>query len=361
MKTQCRNLARLALVLSLAIWMGGSPAEAQEAPTLEIALYPGIRVTGGVGTTYIIESKIGVEADLWLTRGWIELTTPTAIWMDPVPIDSPRRVYRAAQVSRPMVQTIANMVWVPPGTFVMGSPADERGRYDDEGPQTQVTLTRGFWLGKYEVTVGEYLAVMGSNVCVDPANPGDLDRPLVCVSWDDAAVYCQNLTEQEWVAGRLPAGYAYRLPTEAEWEYACRAGTTTRYSFGDALECPDGSPPGCGGYCTLGDSYMWWCGNYAYGADLHRVGQKLPNPWGIYDMHGNVFEWCRDWRSGHLSGGSVVDPAGPSSGPDRVIRGGSWYPHDNSTRFCRSAYRRGLSQASASGMVGFRVVLALGQ
>ncbi len=193
-----------------------------------------------------------MEGDFWLTRGWIELTTPTAIWMDPVPTDSPRKVYRAVKVTKPVVQTVTNMVWFSPGRFVMGSPETERGREGWEGPQTRVALTKGFWMGKYEATVGEYLALMGSNECVDPADPGDLDMPVVCVSWDDAVAYCQKLTEQERTAGRLPSGYVYRLPTEAEWEYACRAGTTTRYSFGDALECGDGS-----WYCALFDSYMW--------------------------------------------------------------------------------------------------------
>ncbi len=324
------------------------------ASVLEIVLYPGLRVTGEVGTTYVIESKTDVDGDFWLTRGWIELTTPTAIWMDPVPTDSPRKVYRAVKVAKPVVQTVANMVWVPPGTFVMGSPETERGRWDVEGPQTRVTLTKGFWMGKYEVTVGEYLALMGEAPCYDPENPGDLDMPVACVSWDDAVEYCQKLTEQEQTAGRLPAGYAYRLPTEAEWEYACRAGTTTRYSFGDALGCSDECE-----YCTLFDSYMWWCGNGWAG----RVGQKLANPWGLYDIHGNVAEWCQDWW-GDYPGGAVVDPQGPSAGSDRVIRGGrrwlNWLGPRVLAGGCRSAYRFSGAQGRYSDL-GFRAVLAPGQ
>jgi hypothetical protein len=163
MKRQSSKLTRFALVLGLAAWAVGPPVTAQESPLLEIALYPGIRVTGEVGATYVIESKNGAEDDFWLTRGWIELATPTAIWTDPVPADSPRKVYRAVKVVKPVVQTIPNMVWIPPGRFVMGSPEGERGRSDWEGPQTRVTLTKGFWLGKYEVTQREYLAVMGTN------------------------------------------------------------------------------------------------------------------------------------------------------------------------------------------------------
>ena len=130
-----------ALLLGLAGWM--PPVTAQDGPSLEIALHPVIRVTGEVGATYVIESKNVADDDFWLTRGWIELTTPTAIWMDPVPTDSPRKVYRAVKVTKPVVQAVANMVWIPPGTFVMGSPETERGRWDAEGPQTRVTLTTG--------------------------------------------------------------------------------------------------------------------------------------------------------------------------------------------------------------------------
>jgi formylglycine-generating enzyme required for sulfatase activity len=306
----------------------------------------------------VIESATDVESDFWLTRGWIELTTPTAMWMDPVPTDSPRKVYRAVKVTKPLGQTIPNMVWIPPGTFVMGSPETERGRWHWEGPQTRVTLMTGFWMGKYEVTEREYWAVVGSNECIDPQNPGDPDRPEVCVSWNHAVAYCQKLTEQERTAGRLATGYAYRLPTEAEWEYACRAGTTTRFSFGDALGCGDECE-----YCPLLDSYMWWCGNS--GGQRHPVGSKLPNPWGLYDMHGNVWEWCQDWFDGEhpeYPGGAVVDPQGPSTGSARVIRGGgprdAWNAY---ARHWRSARRCGYAPEYRYGNLGFRAVLAPGQ
>ena len=340
----------------------GPSAGAQEAPALEIALYPGIRVTGEVGVTYVIESKNGVDDDFWLTRGWIELTTPTAIWMDPVPTDSPGKVYRAVKVTKPSVQTIPKMAWIAPGTFVMGSPETERGRVGWEGPQTRVTLTRGFWMGKYEVTVGEYLAVMEENPCVDPGDPGELDRPVVCVSWHDAVAYCQRLTEQERAAGRIGTSAVYRLPTEAEWEYACRAGTTTRFSFGDALGCDDACE-----YCALFDSYMRWCGNGGPGAD--RVGQKLPNPWGLFDMHGNVWEWCQDrfgWDHREYPGGAVVDPLGPTTtGSNRVFRGGiHWHVWDLGNfiaKCCRSATRFSYDPGSSYHYLGFRVLLAPGQ
>jgi len=239
-------------------------------------------------------------------------------------------------------------------SFVMGSPETERGRWEAEGPQTRVTLTKGFWLGKYEVTQREYLAVMGSKPSrfQPPDFAEDLDRPVECVSWDDAVAYCQKLTEQERAAGRLPSGYEYRLPNEAQWEYACRAGTTTRSSLGDALGCDDECD-----FCALLDSYVWWCGN-DNGEGTHRVGHKLPNPWGLYDMHGNVLEWCGDWWSDHLAGGSVIAPAGPDTGSNRVIRGGYWYGF---ARLCRSAYRSDSDPGDWSHVIGFRVLLAPGQ
>ncbi|MCZ7636485.1 MAG: leucine-rich repeat protein [Verrucomicrobia bacterium] len=335
---------------------GGRPTVlGHGAAALEIALHPAIRVTGEVGSTYVIESKAEVEGDFWLTRGWIELATPTATWTDPLPTTSPRNVYRAVKVTKPVVQTIPNIVWIPPGRFTMGSPEGERGRQGWEGPQTRVELTQGFWMGKYEVTVGEYFAVMGQ-----VENPGELDRPVQGVSGDDAVAYCQKLTEQERAAGRLPTGFGYRLPTEAEWEYACRAGTTTRFSFGDALECDDGCE-----YCPLLDEHMWWCGNS--GGRTQAVGSKLPNAWGLYDMHGNVMEWCQDlfgwdWEQPGYPGGIVVDPQGPSEGSYRVRGGGYWSVwtmHDGYGLNCRSAYRGSYSPSGNS--YGFRVVLAPGQ
>jgi len=239
----------------------------------------------------------------------------------------------------------AGMVWIPPGTFTMGSPPSERGRFYHEGPQTVVTISKGFWLGKYEVTQREYVAVMGTNPSYFT---GDLDRPVEQVTWYDAVEYCNRLTARERAAGRLPAGYEYRLPTEAQWEYACRAGTTTRFSFGDALECDDE----CGA-CSIADRYMWWCGNNTpYGTK--RVGQKLPNAWGLYDMHGNVWEWCEDWYSDRLPGGSVTDPTGPSLGSYRVFRGGSW---SYNGQYCRSAVRDYDWPDGTSSGLGFRAAL----
>ena len=176
---------------------------------------------------------------------------------------SPQKFYRVVLQVPPV-----NMVFVPPNTFTMGTPTNEVNRQADEGPQTAVTISRGFWMGKYEVTQREYQAVIGNN----PSQfPGDLDRPVETVSWLDATNYCAKLTQQELAAGHISQGSHYRLPTEAEWECAARAGTSTRFSDGDD---PD--------FASLTNN-AWYSANSGFGT--HPVGQKLPNPWGLYE-HG---------------------------------------------------------------------------
>jgi formylglycine-generating enzyme required for sulfatase activity len=233
------------------------------------------------------------------------------------------------------------MVFIPSNTFTMGSPPTEQDHGANEGPQTVVTLSRGFWMGKYEVTQAEYLSVMGTN---RSQFPGDLSRPVSSVSWQDATNYCGRLTERELAAGRIPLGSRYRLPTEAEWECAARAGTTTRFSYGDDPAFAD---------LPL---YAWQ--NFEDGLTVHPVGQKLPNRWGFYDMAGNVFEWCQDWL-GPLSGGSVTDPQGAPSNAIgwKVMRGGAF---DFGGPACRSASRNffGNHPALTDWNLGFRVVLA---
>jgi formylglycine-generating enzyme required for sulfatase activity len=203
-------------------------------------------------------------------------------------------------------------------------------------------------MGKYEVTQGQYLAVMGSNPSYFNTNNGfslDLTRPVEQVSWFDATNYCGTLTQRERAAGRIATNSVYRLPTEAEWEYACRGWTSTRFSYGD-------DP----GYTNLTD-YAWYTVNS--GNQTHPAGQKTPNPWDIYDMHGNVWEWCQDYYSAY-PGGSVVDPQGPAIGTNHVLRGGSWYNIPSSD--LRSAFRRGdRLSTSMDWRIGFRVILAAGQ
>jgi formylglycine-generating enzyme required for sulfatase activity len=252
----------------------------------------------------------------------------------------PKTVPLVSKTVPPVPALGLELVKMEAGTFLMGSPSSEAGRDSDEGPQTQVRIFKGFWMGKYEVTQGQYEAVMETN----PSNfKGGKNLPVENVSWDDADNFCVKLTERERQAGRLPAGYVYRLPTEAEWEYACRAGTTTRFSYGDDSQ-----------YAQLGE-YAWYGVNS--GNKPHPIRTRKSNAWGLYDMHGNVWEWCLDWY-GTYPGGSVANPEGPGSGWSRVFRGGSW---DYDGRYCRSAYRFIGSPDDRGSDLGFRPVLALGQ
>ena len=258
--------------------------------------------------------------------------------------------FRVARVAvtdpRRIVDIGMDLVPIPAGTFTMGSPNDEVGRGSNEGPQTEVTLTQNFWLGKTEVTRGQWEAIMeGNSSSFKGAN-----LPLNKAGWGAAMEFCRKLTKRERAAGRQDESLEYTLPTEAQWEYACRAGTTTRFSYGDDF-----------GYGDLGD-YAWWWHDGNRTRAPHYVGEKLANPWGLHDMHGNVVEWCLDWVSDDYPGGSVVDPSGPASGTNRVIRGGAW---SSNGRLCRSANRLGNGGASTwsrpvytvSGDVGFRVAL----
>ena len=230
------------------------------------------------------------------------------------------------------------LIELPAGTFTMGSPAGEKERGNNEG-QVAVTLTKPFWLGKTEVTQGQFKKVMGTEPWKGKDNvQAGKDNAASCVDWNDATAFCQKLTDLERKAGELQAGESYRLPTEAQREYACRAGTTTAYSFGNDEK-------------QLGQ-YAWFRGN-AYSAGepyAHKVGMKQPNPWGLHDMHGNVAEWCSDWYDEKLSGGT--DPVGPKSGSSRVNCGGGWWGHPVRSR---SAYRYDFVPSARFDYLGFRV------
>jgi serine/threonine-protein kinase len=210
--------------------------------------------------------------------------------------------YRPPQITNSIGMKLAR---IPPGKFLMGSQENELGRQANEGPQHEVTITKPFHIGVYEVTQAEYERVTGKNPSkFNKANRGGPDHPVEMVSWDDAAAFCKKLSElpEETKAGRV-----YRLPTEAEWEYACRAGTRTAYYFGD-----DAS--------KLGE-YGWYADNSQ--GKTHPVGQKLANPWGLYDMHGNVWEWCEDWYEDYRTV-ATIDPQGPGTGTERAGRSGAW-------------------------------------
>ena len=247
------------------------------------------------------------------------------------------------------------MRWIPPGNFTMGSPESEAGRWSVEGPQHRVELTQGFWLAATPCTQELWTEVMGTN----PSHFQSPTRPVEQVSWEECQEFCQRLEE------RLP-DFPVCLPSEAQWEYACRAGTRTATWMGD-LEILGGNN------APLLDELAWYGGNSGVDFDLdegidstgwpnkqyphekagtRKVKMRKPNPWGLYDMLGNVFEWCEDaWDRGSYSGGDVVDPVG-TDGSSRVLRGGSW---DSYARDVRAAYRYWLDPGFRYRYCGFRL------
>lgn len=241
--------------------------------------------------------------------------------------------------------------WCPPGKFLMGSPPDEEGRESEQGnsgfraDETQhlVELTKGYWLGKYEVTQAQWTALMETTVeeqysldsVRDSENNHRLrgigpDQPMYFVNWEESVSFCEKLGR----TFRTPGRWEFALPTEAQWEYACRAGTTGPYGGTGVLE------------------EMGWIGKNS-GGMTHPVGQKKANAWGLQDMHGNVWEWCADWY-GEYSRRAEVDPKGVKSGPRRILRGGSWTIR---AAHSRSAGRAAFAEPVRTSALGFRVVL----
>jgi serine/threonine protein kinase/formylglycine-generating enzyme required for sulfatase activity len=251
------------------------------------------------------------------------------------------------------------LVWIDPGTFLMGSPKSERNHSSDE-TQHRVTISKGYWLGKYEITQGQWENLMGTNVRQmlekakrenenpfsnfaspyifgNPSSNAKLNgegknNPMYYVSWTDAYLFCKKLTKQERAAGRLPDGYEYALPTEAQWEYACRAGSTDAFTGNGIWE-----------------EISWYKNNS--GGKTHPVGQKEANAWGLHDMYGNVEEWCYDWYKSYSSN-QATDPTGPSTGVNRILRGGA----ESASRF-RSANRSPNRPNHRASSIGFRISL----
>jgi formylglycine-generating enzyme required for sulfatase activity len=240
------------------------------------------------------------------------------------------RDYQAEQAALGRaVLTSMKLVLIPAGKFMMGSPENEKDRGGNEGPQREVTISKAFHIGAYDVTQEQYERIMGNN----PSNFKGAQNPVESVSWHDAAEFCRKLSQA--------SGKTVRLPTEAQWEYASRAGTKTRFSYGDDND-----------YSHLGE-YAWYGANSE--AKTHPVGQKKPNPWGLYDMNGNVWQWCADWYADTYADAKVTDPTGPASGTRRVLRGGS---RGANARGCRCADRWGVPDG-LSDSSGFRVVVDL--
>ncbi len=238
-------------------------------------------------------------------------------------------------------------VLIPPGTFEMGSPPEERGRHECEGPQRSVTITRPFYLSNYPVTQAQYERIIGRNPAhFNKAHGGGPDHPVEQVSWEDAVTFCEKLTE---LNAEAEHSRIYRLPTEAEWEYACRAGTTTPYYFGQSV--------GLKQVHFFGLDASVWAQAAGAAGKSEKVASHDPNAWGLFDMHGNVLEWCSDWFSETwYSEGPDTDPMGPKQGWQRVVRGGSFSQFATD---CRSASRLGRAPGSRLNTLGFRVAMSI--
>lgn len=279
------------------------PPPPVDPATLSIDTVPRLVISGISGSTNTVEWAVETgNPTVWHPLATVILDTAPTILLDPsVPLGG-RRIYRVVTTNSEPPGRPEGFVWIHPGTFRMGSPLTEPGRQTDEIPHN-VRLTRGFWISTTETTAGQYARVTQTN----PNGQTDPSKPVL-VTWGVATNYCVNLTALEAAAGRLPAGYAYRLPTEAEWEYCARAGTKTAYYFGDDS--------------SIASQFEW------RGVDLRPVGLLKANPWGLFDMLSNSHEWCSDWYDQYPlwdvvdpTGGLPPDLAGPQK--PKVVRGTS--------------------------------------
>jgi formylglycine-generating enzyme len=261
--------------------------------------------------------------------------------------------FRGARAAEERTVEGVALRWCPPGRFTMGSPLGEAGRRSDEGP-VEVTLTRGFWTAAHEATQGQWRRVVGAFPDRPPtAQFGEGGEfPMYWVNFHEAEDFCARLTERASRSGALPAGWAFTLPTEAQWEYACRAGTTTVTAFGDTLDLR---------HVNFNGELLDRTRVGPTPGRATRVGSYPPNAWGIHDMHGNVWEWCQDWYHARLPGGTdpdLRDVPGARNGDgtySRVRRGGAWIEPGWA---CRSACRLRYEPPRRSDHIGFRVVVA---
>ncbi len=288
-----------------------------------------------------VEFELRVRNHLTMSRVFKLSPNETYVWqVKPVSIPGPTEGQ-----SWTLPYFSISFGWVPAGEFTMGSPLPEHARLPNEGPQTQVVFTHGFWAGIYEVTQAQYYEITGHN----PSKFKSGARPVESVSWQEAKVFCELLTNFEREAQRLPEGYVYRLPSEAEWEYAARGGSRTPFHFGRVADATKGHFRGV--YPRDRKDGL----RAPDGTGTSIVGRYQANEYGLYDVHGNVREWTLDRYNGRLSGDSVVDPRPRSEGERIVVRGGGW---EDSAARVRSAVREEINPNVKSDALGFRVVLA---
>jgi formylglycine-generating enzyme required for sulfatase activity len=322
------NVQLLGRALNIQAMAKGTIGDLGDSVELNVRL---VRAAENAGQVIAV-AQVAVKKDAQIAKLLGQILAPTAGTTGAGPAASGAT---GAGLSVDLGQGVTlDMVAIPAGEFDMGSSVLEPGRGDDEHMH-RVRIAQAFYIGKFEVTQAQWMLVMGAN---PSSKTRDMRGPVTDVSWEECQKFLARLND---IAGdKLPQGHRFRLPTEAEWEYACRAGTTTKYSFGDDVEK-------LGMYAWFGDS----------NGSIHAVGTKRANPWGIHDMHGNVWEWCQDWFGPYetVGKGAVEDPSGQSSGSYRVLRGGGWYYGAGD---CRSARRNGDAPSSRRGNFGLRVVAA---
>jgi len=329
--------------LAAGAFSAARPVLAQTPPVLSCHLYAGVNITGTTGSLYAVQATSNLaDSNSWKCVALLQLPATNYLWVDTSgAAASGQRFYRA-------VLNATNFAFIQPGTFTMGSPTNEASRNPEE-VQHIVTISRGFFVDKFLVTQGEYLATVGTNPSSHTGNP---NYPVETITWMDATNYCALRTAQERAAGLIPTNWGYRLPTESEWEYACRAGTTTALFLGTALRSHQANFAGTNEYdSAVGTIYNPNGENLQHTTEVNIYP---PNGWGLYDMIGNVNEWCQDWFDAYPTG-SVTDPLGAATGSGRVNRGGSCILGGAS---CRSAKRFALPPTAAGSFRGFRVVLA---
>lgn len=283
--------------------------------------------TAGVTIRYTTDGSTPSQSNgtIIANGGSVNLTKTTALQAI---------AYKSGMVDSPVKQAttlVMEFVLIPAGTFTMGDSTGASiplGQGANELPTHSVTISKNYYIGKYEVTQAEWQAVMGANPSYFTADP---NHPVEQVTWDNCQAFAAAFSTH--------TGQTLRLPTEAEWEYACRAGTTTNYSFGDDK--------------NLFANYGWHYGNAEFAS--HPIGQKLANAWGLYDMHGNVWEWCSDWF-GAYDAAPLTDPTGPATGTGRVVRGGSWFNYDTDAR---SSSRYPLDPTLSNANIGLRLVMEI--